>query len=854
MKRIITRALSLALMLMLLLQCLSAVACNIRYNEKDAPKNDSVQSNDESVPSFTPLASGQTENGLSWDISDSGTLTISGSGVMPDYAYNTMPWYGNAARVTKLVISEGVQNVGRCAFYGFNRITEVTLPKTMTVIGEYAFFGCSALKRIAIPENVFSIGAYAFRKSGVTAFEFAKTKGWTADGNEVDVTLATNLTSTCYKMTFTRTEVDETTEEILAGGFRFRLSEDGKSYELLGLSGYLGSALLIYGALNGKPVTTIAPEAFMDCASFTSLIIEDGVTTLGDRAFANCSSLQLVILPASIISIGDSVFNNSPEAAFYFEEGFGESEEFTAGEGNDSINEESAWFYSEEEPEWDGNYWRYVLGIPVQWEKTEPVEPERPEGPYVPEDASVYVPNSADWDGRSFVVLTYQDRAQGMAFNVVDLTVKNGADLSDPINKAVYERNLRIEQDFNAKVERDEQSNISYNNIIANTMANGNEYGAYMMKIAASINLALNGDALDLNSEVKYLDLQKSWWDTSAIDSLTVGGKAYFALGDINTVDNDATWCVLFNKYIRERISGMPNFYDMVKDGDWTIENLNYWAKKAVIEDNSGYYNKWELDSSYQYGLYFQDECATVLLQSSGVTPFIKTSSGRLASNLNSADMNNAIGAIKANLMLDNTVNNAWALNINDVNYSGGDVWQNIARGGFMADKALFYMCHCGSINLLRGMEHDFGILPVPKVSASQENYGNTVQYGNATCYSVPYNTPDPDFSGFMLEALCYYSSLSYSTVDSLKMAYYETLLQRKASRDDGSWDMLPLVFDNRIFDIACAKNTGNINGLIVQATKTTNAWQTIIAGSGNAIVQEIDEDVIRLMYGGGTI
>ncbi|MBQ9116402.1 MAG: leucine-rich repeat domain-containing protein, partial [Clostridia bacterium] len=660
-------------MLMMLLQCLSAVACNIRYNEKDAPKNDSVQSNDESVPSFTPLASGQTENGLSWDISDSGTLTISGSGVMPDYAYNTMPWYGNAARVTKLVISEGVQNVGRCAFYGFNGITEVTLPRTMTVIGEYAFFGCSALKRIAIPENVFSIGAYAFRKSGVTAFEFAKTKGWTADGNEVDVTLATNLTGTCYKMTFTRTEVDETTEEILAGGFRFRLSEDGKSYELLGLSGYLGSALLIYGALNGKPVTTIAPEAFMDCSSFTSLIIEDGVTTLGDRAFANCSSLQLVILPASIISIGDSVFNNSPEAEFYFEEGFGESEEFTAGEGNDSINEESAWFYSEEEPEWDGNYWRYVLGIPVQWEKTEPDEPERPEGPYVPEDASVYVPDSADWDGRSFVVLTYQDRSEGQMFNVVDLTVK---------------------------------------------------------------------------------------------------------------------------------------------DGDWTIENLNYWAKKAVIEDNSGYYNKWELDNSYQYGLYFQDECATVLLQSSGVTPFIKTSSGnKFTTKLYTIDMQKNIDAIRDYFMLDNTINNAWALNINDVNYSGGDVWHNIARGGFMADKALFYMCHVGTIPVIRGMEHDFGILPVPKLSASQENYGNTVQYGNATCYSVPYNTPDPDFSGFMLEALCYYSSLSYSTVDSLKMAYYETLLQRKASRDDDSWDMLPLVFDNRIFDIACAKNTGNING-----------------------------------------
>jgi hypothetical protein len=160
-------------------------------------------------------------------------------------------------------------------------------------------------------------------------------------------------------------------------------------------------------------------------------------------------------------------------------------------------------------------------------------------------------------------------------------------------------------------------------------------------------------------------------------------------------------------------------------------------------------------------------------------------------------------------------------------------------------------MCHVGTVHQIRDMEHDFGILPIPKLSESQEKYGNTVQYGNATCYSVPFNTPDPDFSGFMLEALCYYSSPECMKESSLKTAYYETLLQRKASRDDDSWDMLPLVFDNRIFDIACAKNTGNINGLVINATKTTNSWATIVAANRGTIEQEIDEDVIRLMYGG---
>ena len=172
-----------------------------------------------------------------------------------------------------------------------------------------------------------------------------------------------------------------------------------------------------------------------------------------------------------------------------------------------------------------------------------------------------------------------------------------------------------------------------------------------------------------------------------------------------------------------------------------------------------------------------------------------------------------------------------------------------------MANKALFFMCHCGTINLIREMDADFGILPIPKVDDTQEKYGNTVQYGNATCYAVPYNTPDSDFSGFMIEALGYYSSTEYSETDSLKAAYYETTLKRKATRDDDSWDMLDLVFDNKIFDIACAQDTAGINGKIIESTKSQDkAWATVVASYREQIETEINEDLMRLWRGDGTI
>ncbi|MBQ9115684.1 MAG: hypothetical protein IJY04_01545 [Clostridia bacterium] len=455
-----------------------------------------------------------------------------------------------------------------------------------------------------------------------------------------------------------------------------------------------------------------------------------------------------------------------------------------------------------------------------------------------------------NWDGETFLVLTGVDRSEGQAFNIVDLVASEDDNLSNPIKKSVFERNSIIKQNFNAVIAR--QPEQDFQTIANDTLAHGEEYGAYMLKVAGALTLSLTGVLLDMNSEVNYINLNEEWWDTTTIDSLAIKNKAFFALGDINTVDDDATWCVLFNKALREQYPSLPNFYDEVKDGNWTIEKLKYWASKSIIEDNASG-QKWDPNHDYQYGLFYQDECATVLLQASGVTPFRKEKSGKLTPQLGSVELQTAIDNIREYFMLENADSERWALNINNIQnqWGGTDVWQDVARGGFKANKALFFMCHCGSINLLRDMDNDFGILPIPKVTDTQEKYGNTVQYGNATCYTVPFNTPDSDFSGFMLEAMGYYSSRTFSTTDSLKVAYYETTLQRKGARDDESWDMLDMVFENRIFDISCAMNTKGINTLVVTSTiSNDNAWATVVAENEEAIRTQIDEDIAHLMKG----
>ena len=107
---------------------------------------------------------------MTWKLSQTGTLTISGT-EMPDYeALDDVPWFFDRDNVKKVVIENGVTYIGRDAFIGCRYLTYVSIPNSVTRIGEKAFAGCSSLVSITIPESVTSLGAYAFSHcSGLTA-------------------------------------------------------------------------------------------------------------------------------------------------------------------------------------------------------------------------------------------------------------------------------------------------------------------------------------------------------------------------------------------------------------------------------------------------------------------------------------------------------------------------------------------------------------------------------------------------------------------------------------------------------------------------------------------------------------
>ena len=235
---------------------------------------------------------------LSWELTDDGTLTISGEGEMADmsnfyygsYSYNIFrveildgvtsigeEAFASCSSLTSIVIPESVTSIGDYAFYGCERITNIEIPESVTSIGEWAFAICSSLTSIEIPESVTSIGASAFAScSSLTSIEIPE-----------------GVTSIGYSAFY--------------GCERITNIEIPESVTSIGESAFASCSSLT-SIVIPESVTSIGEWAFAYCSSLTSIVIPESVTSIGEWAFADCLSLTSIEIPESVTSIGERAF------------------------------------------------------------------------------------------------------------------------------------------------------------------------------------------------------------------------------------------------------------------------------------------------------------------------------------------------------------------------------------------------------------------------------------------------------------------------------------------------------------------------------------------------------------------
>ena len=95
-----------------------------------------------------------------WVLTSDGTLTFTSSGEKLENGESnlknywkvggvmSLPWSAYAEQISKVVINEGIHDIGQMAFYELPNLVEVVLPESAVEIRGYAFKNCTALTTI----------------------------------------------------------------------------------------------------------------------------------------------------------------------------------------------------------------------------------------------------------------------------------------------------------------------------------------------------------------------------------------------------------------------------------------------------------------------------------------------------------------------------------------------------------------------------------------------------------------------------------------------------------------------------------------------------------------------------------
>ena len=255
------------------------------------------------------------EDTAKWTLDSQGTLTITGSGKTTCYRVDyyeeldtndlelkkAQPWAAYDDQIRKVVIEEGITEIGNFNFMKCKNLETVQLPNTLKKIWSRAFWKCESLKEITIPDSVDVIADHAF-----ASCEKLKT-----------VQLSKSLTGLAeavfYNTGLTKIVIPEGVKSIDAHAFYWcrQLKEVilPKTLQIIEYEAFASCSSLTAVTLPDS-LETLDQEAFYSCGNLKTVKFGKNLKEIGVCAFENCTSLDNIVLPNSLKTIRERAFQS----------------------------------------------------------------------------------------------------------------------------------------------------------------------------------------------------------------------------------------------------------------------------------------------------------------------------------------------------------------------------------------------------------------------------------------------------------------------------------------------------------------------------------------------------------------
>jgi len=367
------------------------------------------------------------------------------------------------------------------------------------------------------------------------------------------------------------------------------------------------------------------------------------------------------------------------------------------------------------------------------------------------------------------------------------------------LDAVIYDRNKRVEDRFDLKISyydtlgSESQDMITQYAQVDEHVAEVCAYEQYMGNTPAIYFCWTNW------AEIPHLNFDQPWWNKESIESHIINDYVFNIAGDLSLTAMQYTWCLPFNMDLMEDFGyDAETLYNLVWDGEWTLDKLIEITSELWIDDGDGEADK---DDQFGYGSPISGRNAETgeVGNACRTIPWI-TALGERAITVGEDKMSltNTLGTEKMYKALEKLVN--FHNNTKGAHqFARDDDFVNGNIGIYTAKFDIFFS---------RSAEIGFsaGVLPLPKYDTAQEKY-LTAPDTFFTMFGIPTTLPfdDYEFVGVAMEAL---NAESWKTVYP---AYYDEALKGRFATDENMAKMIELITNSRVYEygILCAQSLG---------------------------------------------
>ena len=373
-------------------------------------------------------------------------------------------------------------------------------------------------------------------------------------------------------------------------------------------------------------------------------------------------------------------------------------------------------------------------------------------------------------------------------FYITDMYFEDYSDTISFVDQAVFRRNEIVSERFGGVYYTLGRSpTANHGTELSSQMKAGNCEWDIVITHGHSMTAYARNATLQNFYDVPNLDLTKKYWDQNLIKDFTLKGQLYVLSGDISHQLLGHTDSMVFNKGLCDDLK-LDYPYQAVMNGSWTFELFESMIKMANAEKGTD--NKLTPEDGDVMGYITDKYCGPINVLYSG-GGMVSHNDGETYSLSLYNDRNMTVIERFFELM---ERENCYIF----TNWTEASELVSF-RQTYAAGNILFMDLRTYEINdlILSGMT-DYGVIPWPKYDSNSPGYRSWVDAG-ANFIGIPCGKSEDDLSfiGAMLEVLCAEGHREVMPV------YYEQILKLKFSQDPQSHEIMDLIKDGRVYDMA---------------------------------------------------